>query len=322
MKKLLATLAVLMGLVWHPITAQAVSNIYGATCLLGAAACVDGIDVGNADGNGTDLAVGDMCFVVMDAGTNEPELYVYRLYSTSAAEASPNIIMPDYVDAGAYSGALRWYLVKILGTTVQSVPSASAAGAIDFYETSGNGTDYIRLKAGDDQGTTPSLIISGSPANVESLKITLGANDNTVTISSDSGVTSLSFSALNMVTTGTMSGKMPTVVYSADGALNVSLAQARANTFFLNTYAGTLVMTLPAAEAGMAVCLRNGQNNSRILQVHSDGTDFLVPAATGLRNTAANHFAATASPTNQICLVAFDTTDWYVTSTVGTWAEE
>ena len=91
-------------------------------------------------------------------------------------------------------------------------------------------------------------------------------------------------------------------MYSADGALNVTVAQATIGTFFINTYAGTLVMTLPAAAAGMAVCLRNGQNNNRILQVHSDGTDYLVLPATGLRNTAANHFAATASPMNQICL--------------------
>jgi len=116
--------------------------------------------------------------------------------------------------------------------------------------------------------------------------------------------------------------KMGVVVYSADGALNVTADQANQGTFFINTYAGTLVMTLPAAGAGMAVCLRNGQNNSRILQVHSDGTDYLVLPATGVRNTAANHFAATASPTNQICLVAVDTTDWYITSTVGTWAAE
>jgi hypothetical protein len=116
--------------------------------------------------------------------------------------------------------------------------------------------------------------------------------------------------------------KMQTSVYSADGTLNVTIAQATFGTFFVNTYAGTQVMTLPAAAAGMAVCLRNGQNNSRILQVHSDATDYLVLPATGLRNTAANHFAATASPMNQICLIAVDTTDWYITSTVGTWTAE
>jgi hypothetical protein len=155
----------------------------------------------------------------------------------------------------------------------------------------------------------------------EALTLDLRTAD-TAKLTTTTSVGTFDMGALNVVTTGTMSGKMPTVVYSADGALNVSTAQARANTFFVNTYANTLVMTLPAAEAGMAVCLRNGQNNNRVLQVHSDGTDYLVLPATGVRNTAANHFAATASPTNQICLVAFDTTDWYITSTVGTWAAE
>ncbi len=157
----------------------------------------------------------------------------------------------------------------------------------------------------------------------EDVKIDLNTTANTIIISSPaSSATTVSLSALNLVTTGTISGLIPTVVYSADGALGVTVAQARAGTFFVNTYAGTQVMTLPAAEAGMAVCLRNGQGNARILQVHSDGTDYLVLPATGDRNTAANHFASAAEKNAQICLVAVDATDWYITSTVGTWAAE
>jgi len=160
----------------------------------------------------------------------------------------------------------------------------------------------------------------GCQTSIPSVSIGGGTASTVAVWDGSQNLTALS--SQNVVTTGLISGLMPTVVYSADGALNVSQAQARANTFFVNTYAGTQVMTLPAAEAGMAVCIRNGQNNSRVIQVHSDGTDYLVVPSTGLRNTAANHFAATASPANQICLVAVDTTDWYITSTVGTWTEE
>jgi hypothetical protein len=133
----------------------------------------------------------------------------------------------------------------------------------------------------------------------------------------------LTAGSLDWVTTGTISGRLKTVVYSADGTLNVTTAQAQAGTFFINTYAGTQLMTLPAAGAGMAVCLKNGQGNARALQVHSDATDYIV-MSTGARTSASTDYyqAAAASATNQICLVAFDDTDWHVTSERGTWAEE
>jgi hypothetical protein len=122
--------------------------------------------------------------------------------------------------------------------------------------------------------------------------------------------------------TGTLSGKMPTVVDGAASPYSISVAEARAGTFFMNTLAGTKQFILPAAEAGMAVCIRNGQGVNQILQVHSDATDFIV-MSTGVRTSAStDYYGATASVKNQICLVVFDTTDWYVTSEVGTWTEE
>ena len=131
MKKLLVLLAML-GSLWWTSPAKAINNVYGASCLTGAAGCVDGIDVGDADGKGTDLAVGDICFVIQDAGTNQPEVYIYRLYSTSAAESSPNIIKPDYENAGAYSGALRWYLVKLVANSVDTGFGTDGSRGIAF----------------------------------------------------------------------------------------------------------------------------------------------------------------------------------------------
>jgi len=121
----------------------------------------------------------------------------------------------------------------------------------------------------------------------------------------------------------TMYGKIPVVVDAAASAVTVTVTQARSGTLFINTLAGTKQYILPPAEAGMSVCFRNGQGNARILQVDTDGTDYIVVNSTGLRTTSAGDiYAATASAKNQICLAAFDATDWYVMSEIGTWAEE
>jgi hypothetical protein len=159
-------------------------------------------------------------------------------------------------------------------------------------------------------------------ANSEDFYMRVGNAANSVLFGSNTSVNTIDFGAMNIVTTGTVSSAMNTSIYSADGTLNVSVAQAQAGTFFLNTYAGTLKMVLPAAAAGMAVCLKNGQGNNRILQVDTDGTDYIV-MSTGARTSGAGDiYAATAATKNQICLVTFDATDWYVTSEIGTWAEE
>lgn len=114
-----------------------------------------------------------------------------------------------------------------------------------------------------------------------------------------------------------------TSVNSASGSPSaITAAQARAGIFILNTYAGTTTFTLPSAAAGMAVCVRNGQGNSQVLRIDTDGTDYIVKSDGARTSGAGDYYGATADDKNQICVVAFDTTDWYVTSEVGTWTEE
>jgi len=116
--------------------------------------------------------------------------------------------------------------------------------------------------------------------------------------------------------------KMETVVDSTATTYNVNVIQARVGTVFWNTYAGTKTFVMPAAEANMAVCIRNSQGVSQILRADTDGTDYIVKPD-GSRTTAAgDYYGATASASNQLCLATGDSTDWYVTSEVGTWSEE
>lgn len=103
---------------------------------------------------------------------------------------------------------------------------------------------------------------------------------------------------------------------------SISTAQAQGGIYILNTYAGAKTYTLPSAAAGMAVCVKNGQGVAQILRIDTDGTDYIV-MSTGARTSAAgDYYGATANAKNQICVVTFDTTDWYVIGEVGTWSEE
>ncbi len=130
---------------------------------------------------------------------------------------------------------------------------------------------------------------AGDGGTAEALTLNLNTS-NAATISTSTGVLTLGFSAINLVTTGTISGLMPTVVENTATTYNITQAQARAGTFFVNTNAGTKTWVLPAAEAGMAVCVRQGQSVAQIMRADTDGTDYLVLHSTGVRTTSAGDY--------------------------------
>ncbi|MHA2164122.1 MAG: hypothetical protein ACXABF_17035, partial [Candidatus Thorarchaeota archaeon] len=137
-----------------------------------------------------------------------------------------------------------------------------------------------------------------------------------------SGVLAEFYETGDLVVTGTISGKMETLSDATATTYNVSDAQASAGTFFITTYAGTKTFVLPAAEAGMHVCVKQGQGVAQILRIDTDGTDYIVMSDGTRTSAAGDYYGATSSNSNQVCVVAFDATDWYVTSEVGAWTEE
>jgi hypothetical protein len=304
MRKLFLTCLVALAVAFLPSQdAHAKKWMYWAYSLVGGTTgALDNIDACNTDGAGTDLADADSAIVVERTGG---VLYFYFFNATSgAAQASPYIITPTKCDGGAYAGTGRWVLTSLM--------AGGATSQVDFGTTGG------RITAASGVFTIAGI----GNTNNENLTIDFEGVANTVTIGTGTGVTNLSLGGINLVTTGTMSGLLPTVVDSAASAVSISVAQAKAGTFFINTLAGTKQYILPPAEPGMAVCVRNGQGNVRILQLDTDGTDYIITSA-GLRTTGAGDiYAATASAANQICVATFDATDWYVTSERGTWAEE
>jgi hypothetical protein len=136
-----------------------------------------------------------------------------------------------------------------------------------------------------------------------------------------SGTTVVAVSTQNIKTTGTIQGATRAVLESTATTYNIDAADAY-GVLFINTNAGTKTFVLPSAVAGMTVCVRNGQGVNQILRLDAAADDYIV-MSTGTRTSAASeYYGATASPKNQVCVVAADATDWYVTGEVGTWTEE
>jgi hypothetical protein len=201
----------------------------------------------------------------------------------------------------------------LTGMTITATGAITTAAATGVHV----GTTGVALTSDDDGAIT----FTGESAG-DDQTLTINLDDTVGSVVVTSSEAAISFSALNIVTTGTISGKIPVVVNSGTTEYAVTQAQVQAGTFFITTVAGATTYTLPGAEAGAWVCFKMGQGNAQTLTLDTDGTDYIV-MTTGARTSAAgDYYAATSSASNQICVVAFDATDWYATSAVGTWAEQ
>lgn len=159
-------------------------------------------------------------------------------------------------------------------------------------------------------------IAAANGANNEDITIDLDQTANTAIIGSSTGLT--------MITTGSipLTGAINVVAKSSDYTVGTDNTNEAYGTIFFNTAASTRTFTLPGAVAGMNVCFRNAQGVAQIIRVDAASGDYIVKS-TGARTSASGeYYGATADAKNQVCLVAYDSTDWYVTSEVGTWAEE
>lgn len=207
----------------------------------------------------------------------------------------------------------------VVGKSFTAAKADGVAGTSFRYEANSTDTNGVGNKGPDSRASDLYLQDSDSDPAANQFQLFPAPTGDT---SKYVWTTYGQFGALPIVTTGTISGLIPTVEENTATTFNVTQAQARAGTFFLNINAATKTFVLPSAEAGMAVCIKQGQGVANILRVDTDGTDYIVKS-TGARTSAAgDYYGATADAKNQICLVCFNATDWYVTSEVGTWTEE
>lgn len=194
----------------------------------------------------------------------------------------------------------------------------------DCLDGSSDGGTYIRLYDGTSAYTALTaavrkFTISSSVADSEDLTITLGNNDNKVTVSSSTGVTEANFSALNLVTTGTVSGKIPMISKSGNYTLGTDNAQEAYGYMVWLTGDGT-ILTLPAVAAGMSVCVYSADSYDKVVNPNdNDG----IRNGTTTRN--ADGHAITSGATDQgsfVCLVGDSADGWTVLRKAGTWTDE
>jgi hypothetical protein len=161
--------------------AEAANKFWWASCRTGGGDCLDGID-------GNDLTAGDGALVAMDAGSTTPQVYIYRVYASSADESDPIVITPD-----SNPGTLRWHLINMFGTSFQA-PSVDGYNRIDLSINSsrspdsghaeqypeGNSTDS-RWKMSNQisSSTVEDAIVGQNTADTLTNK-TIDADDNTL----------------------------------------------------------------------------------------------------------------------------------------------
>lgn len=158
------------------------------------------------------------------------------------------------------------------------------------------------------------LIFTGmSAGNDESLTWNFDdGNANQVVVSSASGVTEISFSAINMVTTGSIQGRVKVTNKSADA----TLTDAEMDGFVFVTSGAT--MTLPAVEIGQTVCVYS--TTAAEIDVDPNASDRIRLDGTALSVGEKIYSAGAAG--DFICLIGDSGDGWTTLGRSGTWTGE
>ena len=242
---------------------------------------------------------------------------------------------------GATTGHVGLFQISMVGSTTDAVMTLLSNHTVNRTWTlpdrtdtfAGIGTDNtftakqtFQYDVGLQVGATGVLITSdndgaitltgASAGSDEDLTLNLDDTANTAVVSSSTGVTDIDFSALNLVTTGTIQSGIK-ISSDADGMTGAEMTTAGMyGTLFIATGAGT--WTLPTAVQGMAVCLMDdGTAHDLILDVQADDDMSLK----GTEDTNGDGITnATGSTTGDfVCVVATSAGHWKTLGMQGTW---
>lgn len=179
-----------------------------------------------------------------------------------------------------------------------------------------DGTGGVKLSSDGDGA----LVLLGAGAgNDESLTINLDDTANSIVLSSGSEATQIDFSALNLVTTGTIQGGVK-VVSDADGMNKAAMTAAGAyGTVFVCTGSGTWI--LPTAVAGMSVVIIDSGSAHDIIVDCADD-DVITFKGTALTANLGVTNASGSSTGDFIAFVATAAGQWMSMGMQGTWASQ
>lgn len=232
-------------------------------------------------------------------------------------------IVSDTISPGDVDDHLRVATVERIAELYAPLTSATLttpiivdSSTLTFDESAADPNDAdVALSATDGKFK----IASVNGANNEDIVIDTDITSNSVVISSTTGATKLDFSALNLVTTGTIQAGI-VIISDADGMSESEMTVAGMyGTLFLATGAGT--WTLPTAVAGMSGCLRDtGTNHDLILDVQA-GDDFSLLGVEDTNGDGVTN-AATTTTGDMICFVATSNGHWMSMGTTGAWTAQ
>ena len=215
-----------------------------------------------------------------------------------------------YVDLGAdgYLDLEADTAIRILGpTTVED------AQTVTFDESAADPNDCdIALSAAD--GVFKISGVNG--ANNESLTIDVDSAANTATIGTDSGVTSVSFGSLALVTTGAITGAI-NIVEDSDGR-SITASEAY-GTLHVATGAGT--WTLPDvcdSATGANICLYSTGGNNVVLDCQAEDA-FTYEGVTESDGEALD---SDDNAGEFICVVCAQANEWHVLGHTAGWTGE
>lgn len=200
-----------------------------------------------------------------------------------------------------------WGFLQTFSGGIAAGNGSTGAGFIRLKEDSDNGTDYSTITGAADAGSYPAFTFGGSQGGED---LTLTASNNTWTFSSSTGVTSVSLGSIGFVTTGTISGGMPSTTDS-DG-MTISTAEGYG---YIHWATGAGTWTLPSAAAGMNLCVYS--TTAAAVSVDAATGDQIKPTT----NSTGDKITNDSTAGSFVCLVAADATDWHVLGMRGTWTD-
>jgi len=297
---------------------------------------VTGLDMGlaiNGDGSITNLVVGGLPDNVVDNGSMADNAI------DNAELADDAVTMAELDDDGNFTD---WTGNWTFGTGTVTlgdgftdgtmtldgsgrytgVVSITTTGALTIGGAINLGTGGVIFT---DDGDGSLTITGDGDGTDEDLTFDFDNTENEVTVTTSTGVTDINFSAINLVTTGTIAGAIG-VIETTDGSETVSGSAAYGYLYEADnaTAANDTTYTLPAAEIGMSACFYdNGEGTGGVILDPNSADNFILNglAMANDENLNSPGVAGDGDNGDFICIMAIDATTWVTLGRSGDWVE-